>query len=116
MDYPRCLANRWQIGSGPVESGCKRLVTLRLNGAGMRWGERGTNTMCHLRALVLCHHDRWAHAGAASPPKPYLQNLRLPRKGEKMKSGTAIQALNPQRAVLTNVEPDAEMPPASRSP
>lgn len=74
MDYPRYLANGWQIGSGPVESGCKRLVTLRLKGAGMRWGERGTNTMCHLRALLLCHPDQWAHAWTASPPKPYLQN------------------------------------------
>jgi hypothetical protein len=45
-----------------------------LKGAGMRWGERGTNTMCHLRALLLCHPDQWAHAWAASPPKTYLQN------------------------------------------
>ena len=45
MDYPRYIANGWQIGSGPVESGCKRLVTQRLKGAGMRWKERGTNTM-----------------------------------------------------------------------
>ena len=74
MDYPRYLANGWQIGSGPVESGCKRLVTQRLKGAGMRWGPRGTHTMCHLRALLLCQPDQWAHAWAASPPKPYLQN------------------------------------------
>ena len=30
MDYPRYLANGWQIGSGPVESSCKRVVTQRL--------------------------------------------------------------------------------------
>jgi hypothetical protein len=30
MDYPRYRAMGWQIGSGPVESGCKRLVTQRL--------------------------------------------------------------------------------------
>ena len=74
MDYPRYVANGWQIGSGPVESGCKRLVTLRLKGAGMRWGERGTHTMCHLRALLLCHPDQWSHAWAASPPRTHLQN------------------------------------------
>jgi hypothetical protein len=75
MDYPRYIANGWQIGSGPVESGCKRLVTQRLKGAGMRWKERGTHTMCHLRALLLlCHPDQWAHAWAASPPQLHLQN------------------------------------------
>ncbi|MGH9817774.1 MAG: ISKra4 family transposase, partial [Candidatus Acidiferrales bacterium] len=59
MDYPRYVAHGWQIGSGPVESGCKRLVTQRLKGAGMRWGPRGTDTMCHLRALLLSHPDQW---------------------------------------------------------
>jgi hypothetical protein len=74
MDYPRYVANGWQIGSGPVESGCKRLVTQRLKGAGMRWGERGTDTMCHLRALLLCHPDQWDHAWAASGSESHLQN------------------------------------------
>ncbi|HWA25012.1 MAG TPA: ISKra4 family transposase, partial [Lacunisphaera sp.] len=59
MDYPRYLTSGWQIGSGPVESGCKRLVTQRLKGAGMRWKARGTTTMCHLRALLLSHPDQW---------------------------------------------------------
>jgi hypothetical protein len=59
MDYPRYLASGWQIGSGPVESGCKRLVTQRLKGAGMRWKERGTTTMCHLRALLLGEPGQW---------------------------------------------------------
>ncbi len=26
MDYPRYVANGWQIGSGPVESACKTIV------------------------------------------------------------------------------------------
>jgi len=30
MDYPRYLANGWQIGSGPVESACKSVVGNRL--------------------------------------------------------------------------------------
>jgi hypothetical protein len=74
MDYPRYVANGWQIGSGPVESGCKRLVTQRLKGAGMRWGERGTDTMCHLRALLLCHPDQGDHAWAACGSHGHLQN------------------------------------------
>jgi len=36
MDYPRYLANGWQIGSGPVESACKTVVANRLKGSGMR--------------------------------------------------------------------------------
>ena len=74
MDYPRYLAHGWQIGSGPVESGCKRLDTQRLKGAGMRWGQRGTDTMCHLRALLLCHPDQWNDYWTASGPETHLQN------------------------------------------
>ena len=32
MDYPRYLANGWQIGSGPVESACNTVVNQRLAG------------------------------------------------------------------------------------
>jgi hypothetical protein len=64
MDYPRYRAHGWQIGSGSVESSCKRLVTQRLKGAGMRWGERGSNAVCNLRALLLsqtgCWDDYWS--------------------------------------------------------
>jgi len=43
MDYPTYRARGWQIGSGPVESACKRVVGQRLKGAGMRWGEDGAD-------------------------------------------------------------------------
>lgn len=59
MDYPRYIANGWQIGSGPVESACKRVVTQRLKGAGMRWSEHGSNAVCHLQALLLSQTDCW---------------------------------------------------------
>jgi hypothetical protein len=59
MDYPTYLQSGWQIGSGPVESACKRLVTLRLKGPGMRWKPRGTTTLCHLRALLLGEPGQW---------------------------------------------------------
>jgi hypothetical protein len=60
MDYPRYLAKGWQIGSGPVESACKRVIGQRLKGAGMRWGEDGANAVSHLRALFLSEPGQWA--------------------------------------------------------
>ncbi len=59
MDYPRYRANGWQIGSGPVESACKTVVGNRLKGAGMRWGEDGSDAVCHLRALYLSQPGQW---------------------------------------------------------
>jgi len=58
--YPAYRAKGWQIGSGPVESACKRVVGQRLKGAGMRWGEDGANAVCHLRALFLGELGPWA--------------------------------------------------------
>ena len=60
MDYPRYLAEGWQIGSGSVESACKTVVGQRLNLAGMRWGEDGTDEVCHLRALFKSEPSQWA--------------------------------------------------------
>jgi hypothetical protein len=59
MDYPRYLANGWQIGSGPVESACKTVIGNRLKGSGMRWGEDGSDAVCHLRALYLSEPGQW---------------------------------------------------------
>jgi hypothetical protein len=59
MDYPRYVRNGWQIGSGPVESACKTVVGNRLKGGGMRWGEEGSNAVCHLRGLYLSEPACW---------------------------------------------------------
>ena len=59
MDYPRYVANGWQIGSGPVESACKTVVANRLKGSGMRWGQDGSDALCHLRALYLSQTGQW---------------------------------------------------------
>lgn len=59
MDYPQYQAKGWQIGSGPVESACKRVVNQRLKGSGMRWREEGTDSVCHLRALFLSTDKQW---------------------------------------------------------
>jgi hypothetical protein len=60
MDYPRYEREGWQIGSGAVESGCKTVVGQRLNLAGMRWREEGTDKVCHLRALFKSEPGQWA--------------------------------------------------------
>lgn len=59
MDYPTYRARGWQIGSGPVESACKTVVGQRLKCAGMRWGEPGSDGVCHLRALFLSERGQW---------------------------------------------------------
>lgn len=59
MDYPRYVANGWQIGSGPVESACKTVVGNRLKGGGMRWGAPGSDSVAQLRALYLSDPTCW---------------------------------------------------------
>lgn len=59
MDYPYYLSQGWQIGSGPVESGCKTVVSQRMKLAGMRWREYGTDGVCHLRALFKSDKGQW---------------------------------------------------------
>ena len=59
MDYPRYLANGWFIGSGAMESACKTVVGQRLKLSGMRWGEAGTDEMCHLRAIYRSEPAQW---------------------------------------------------------
>ena len=59
MNYPTYVRNGWQIGSGPVESACKTVVGNRLKGGGMRWGEDGSDAVCHLRALYLSEPVCW---------------------------------------------------------
>jgi len=59
MDYPTYLAKGWLIGSGSVESACKTVVGQRLKLAGMRWREKGTDSVCHLRALYKSERVQW---------------------------------------------------------
>jgi hypothetical protein len=59
MDYPTYLRNGWQIATGAVESACKTVINQRLNLGGMRWGEAGSDAVCHLRALFCSDPDQW---------------------------------------------------------
>ena len=55
LDYPRYLAEGYQIGSGPTESQCKSLAS-RLKGRGRRWNCRGIQA--HLALNCLYHEHR----------------------------------------------------------
>jgi hypothetical protein len=59
MDYARYLEEGLRIGSGAVESACKRVVTQRLKGPGMRWKESSAQTIARLRCLMLSLN--WKH-------------------------------------------------------
>jgi hypothetical protein len=59
MNYPAYLAKGWQIGSGPMEAGCKLVINQRINGTGMRWGHEGADAMSHLRGLYLSESTLW---------------------------------------------------------
>jgi hypothetical protein len=59
MDYPTYLGKGWQIGTGAVESACKTVVNQRLSMGGMRWGEDGSDAVCHLRAIFCSDPDQW---------------------------------------------------------
>ena len=57
MQYGRCRAEGWPIGSGSGESANKLVVEARLKGAGMHWAEQNVNPMLALRNAVC--NDRW---------------------------------------------------------
>lgn len=58
-DYPTYVKNGWQIGSGVIESACKRVIGHRMKCGGMRWREPGTNSLSHARSLYLSSDHRW---------------------------------------------------------
>jgi hypothetical protein len=58
MDYARCGAEHWPIGSGVTEAACKTLVKQRLCQSGMKWKQKGAGIILSLRALVLTK-TRW---------------------------------------------------------
>lgn len=54
MRYPEYKKNGWQIGSGPVESACKQIVSQRLKlNAGMRWRVENADAIGRLRCIWL---------------------------------------------------------------
>ncbi len=52
MRYGSFLARGYHIGSGTIESGCRRLVTQRLKGGGMHWREETADAVLAIRARL----------------------------------------------------------------
>jgi len=73
MAYPEYLAEGWHIGSGVVESACKTVVGQRLKGPGMRWGEGGAHTLCHVRALYRSEKGQWQAFWDRQFSEPFVQ-------------------------------------------
>ena len=69
MRYSEYRAAGYPIGSGTVESACKRLIGARMKGAGMCWSKRGAQGVLTLRAELLS--DRWQQ----SWPKTRLKKV-----------------------------------------
>lgn len=53
MRYPEFRAQGLQIGSGTIESGCKRVISARLKQAGMIWSLKGARQVIKARAMLL---------------------------------------------------------------
>lgn len=65
MAYPSYRAQGLQIGSGPVESTCKQLVTARLKQSGMRWTVDGAEQTLALRCCWL--NGQWDQFWQSKP-------------------------------------------------
>jgi hypothetical protein len=63
MNYPAYRERGLQIGSGTIESGCKRVVKARLDQAGMTWTVEGARAVLKARAGYLSGRwdDFWSH-------------------------------------------------------
>ena len=66
MRYPQYRAAGYPIGSGTVESACKRVVGARAKGAGMRWSKEGVQAVLNLRAELLS--ERWEQSWPLTRP------------------------------------------------
>jgi hypothetical protein len=63
MQYQELREDGFPIGSGMVESGCKRFRA-RFNGAGMRWSRPGIQRLLPVRAAIMgrCFDQAWQNA------------------------------------------------------
>ena len=51
LDYQWAIANDLPIGSGPAESAISHIIQRRLKQSGMRWSDRGAQSILELRTL-----------------------------------------------------------------
>ena len=67
MRYAQFRARGYPIGSGTVESACKRVIGARLKQAGMCWSKAGAQAVLSLRAELLS--GRWNTIWPATRPQ-----------------------------------------------
>lgn len=68
MQYQELREDGFPIGSGMVESGCKRFRA-RFNGAGMRWSRPSLQRLIPIRAAIMSRHfDQMWQTAYKSPP------------------------------------------------
>ena len=67
MRYAEFRAQGYPIGSGTVESACKRVIGARLKQAGMRWTRMGAQAVLSLRTQLLS--GRWDAIWPATRPQ-----------------------------------------------
>jgi hypothetical protein len=68
MNYPAYRERGLQIGSGTIESGCKRVVKARLDQAGMTWTVEGARAVLKARAAYLS--GQWDDFWQSRPFRP----------------------------------------------
>lgn len=56
IDYAEILARKLPIGSGAIESAVRRVVNLRMKGAGTFWKLENAEAMLHLRCQLKTHN------------------------------------------------------------
>jgi hypothetical protein len=68
MRYPEFRSRGYQIGSGTIESGCKRVIGARLKQAGMTWTLEGARQVIKARSMYLS--NEWdAFCDQRQPPR-----------------------------------------------
>ena len=62
MRYAEFRENKFFVGSGVIEAGCRTVIGERLKQSGMRWSVRGANATIALRCCILSgrFEDFWA--------------------------------------------------------
>ena len=58
MRYDVCRKRGMPVGSGVVESACKRIVGSRFKRAGFRWSKAGANALPAVKCCI--DNNRWA--------------------------------------------------------
>jgi hypothetical protein len=74
MCYNEYRQRGFFIGSGTVESACKRLIGARLKQSGMQWSKEGAHRVMQVRAALLSDRNRWdCFWGNRRPPPRHRQ-------------------------------------------